>query len=213
MIITISRQFGAGGSEVAARVARALGWQLVDNELMEQVAARAGMSAEEVARREERAPSFVERLTRTLAAQNPELVPPPDGTVKELEEASLVRITESVVAEMARQGNVVLVGRAAPAVIGQQLNALHVKLVAAKAWRTEQVRERFDLTAEEATAQLDEVDRHRARYHKEYYQRDWTDPVNYHLTINTGLVGFDGAAALIIECARTMGAVPPAVPG
>ena len=212
MIITISRQFGAGGSEVAARVARALGWQLVDNELMEQVAARAGMSAEEVARREERAPSFVERLTRTLAAQNPELVPPPDGTVKELEEASLVRITESVVAEMARQGNVVLVGRAAPAVIGQQLNALHAKLVAAKAWRTEQVRERFDLTAEEATAQLDEVDRHRARYHKEYYQRDWTDPVNYHLTINTGLVGFDGAAALIIECARALGAAPPAVP-
>jgi cytidylate kinase len=167
MIITISRQFGAGGSDVAQRVARALDWQLVDNELVEQVASRAGMSPEEVARREERAPSFVERLTRTLAAQNPELVPPQGGTVKDIEEKSLVSITESVVSELARQGRVVFVGRAAPAVIGLQADALHVKLVAPRAWRIERIRERFDLTADEAERQLDEVDGQRARYHKE----------------------------------------------
>lgn len=198
MIITISRQFGAGGSEVAERVAKALGWQLVDNELVEQVASRAGMSPEEVARREERAPSFVERLTRTLAAQNPELVPPQDGTVKDIEEKSLVRITESVVSELARQGRVVFVGRAAPAVIGLQADALHVKLVAVRAFRAERIRERFDLSLEEAEKRLDEVDGQRARYHREYYQRNWSDPVNYHLTINTGLLGFDAAADVIL---------------
>jgi cytidylate kinase len=203
MIITISRQFGAGGSEVAAMVAKALDWQLVDNELVEQVAARAGMSPEEVARREERAPSFVERLTRTLAAQNPELVPPQGGTVKDMEEASLVRITESVVADLARQGRVVFVGRAAPAVIGMQSDALHVKLVAARAFRAERIRERFGFTEEEAMKQLDEVDSSRSRYHKEYYQRNWSDPVNYHLTINTGLLGLEGAAEVILS--RTAG--------
>jgi cytidylate kinase len=202
MIITISRQFGAGGSDVAQRVARALDWQLVDNELVEQVASRAGMSPEEVARREERAPSFVERLTRTLAAQNPELVPPQGGTVKDIEEKSLVSITESVVSELARQGRVVFVGRAAPAVIGLQADALHVKLVAPRAWRIERIRERFDLTADEAERQLDEVDGQRARYHKEYYHRSWSDPVNYHLTINTGLLGLDTAAEIIIGRVR-----------
>lgn len=205
MVITISRQFGAGGSEVARRVAEALGWRVVDNELVEQVAARAGMSPTEVAEREERAPSFIERLTRTLAAQNPELFPPQDGTVKDMDEASLVRVTETVVAELARQGKVVMVGRAAPAVIGQQENSLHVKLVAPKPFRIQMVVERFGCTAEEAGRQMGEVDAQRTRYHKDYYQRDWNDPVNYHMTLNTGLLGLDGAAAVIVGRARELG--------
>ena len=71
MLITVSRQFGAGGSEVARRVAAALGWRVVDNELIEAVAARAGLPPERVAEREERCATFVERLARTLAAGSP----------------------------------------------------------------------------------------------------------------------------------------------
>lgn len=205
MVITLSRQYGSGGSEVARRVAEALGWQVVDNELVEQVAARAGMTPEEVAEREERAPSFVERLTRTLAAANPELFPPPGGTVTELEEQSLVHITERVVSEMARQGRVVLVGRAAPAVIGQGGEALHVKLVAPKPFRIHAVCERFGIEPEAAARQLDEMDGKRARYHREYYQRDWTDPVNYHITLNTGALGLAGAAEVIVARCRALG--------
>ena len=190
---------------MAQRVAAALGWRVVDNELVEQVAARAGMSPNEVAEREERAPSFMERLTRTLAAQNPELFPPQDGTVKEMDEASLVRVTETVVAELARQGKVVMVGRAAPAVIGQQENALHVKLVAPKSFRIPAIIARFGRSPEDAAEQLGEVDSHRSRYHKDYYQRDWNDPVNYHMTLNTGLLGLDGAAAVIVARARDLG--------
>ena len=55
----------------------ALGWRVVDNELVEQVAARAGLPPEDVAEREERVPTFVERLARTLAAATPEVFPPP----------------------------------------------------------------------------------------------------------------------------------------
>jgi cytidylate kinase len=71
MIITISREFGAAGGEVAKRLAHALGWTLVDNELIDEVAKRVGLPPEEVAEREERAPSFIERLTRTLASAMP----------------------------------------------------------------------------------------------------------------------------------------------
>jgi cytidylate kinase len=77
-----------------------------------------------------------------------------------------------------------------------------VKLVAARAWRAERVRERFSLTEAEALKQLEEVDGQRARYHKEYYQRSWSDPVNYHLTINTGLLGIEGAAEVILSRVR-----------
>src|SRR4026208_844701 len=117
MIITISRQYGAGGSEVARRVAARLGWRVVDNELVEEVAARAGLPPEAVAEREDRVPSFAERLARTLAASTPELfaAPEPGGTVPKLQETDLVRITETVVAEVAAKGRVVLVGRGSPA--------------------------------------------------------------------------------------------------
>src|SRR4051812_425160 len=134
MVVTISRQFGAGGSEVAGRVAAILGWRLVDNELVERVAARAGLPAEDVARLEERGPSFIERLARSLVAATPELFSAGGaatrGAVPEFHEADLVRITETVVAEIAAQGNVVFVGRATPAVLASERDAFHVRVVA-----------------------------------------------------------------------------------
>lgn len=203
MVITISRQYGAGGSEIAAKVAEALGWSVVDNELIEQVAARAGLSPEEVAEREERVPGFIERLGRTLAAASPELFPPPGGTVDELTEQQLVRITQSVVAELAAQGRVVMVGRAAPAVLGDE-RALHVKLVAPVLFRVHRTVERLGITPEKARKIVDDMDSHRLRYHREYYGRDWGDPLNYHMTLNTGRLGLAGAASVIVGRAREM---------
>jgi cytidylate kinase len=207
MLITISRQYGAGGSEVARRVAAALGWRVVDNELVEEVAARAGVPADQVAERDERAPSFVERLARTLAASTPELFPPsvPSGTLPKLQEVDLVRMTELVVAEAAAKGRLVLVGRAAPAVLAQERDSLHVKLVAPRAYRIQAAAERLGVDLQEATAVVEESDSTRARYHRQYYHRDWNDPVNYHMVLNTGALGFDGATSAIVSEARRRG--------
>jgi CMP/dCMP kinase len=207
VLITISRQFGAGGSEVARRVAQALGWRVVDNELVEEVASLAGLPPETVAEREERAASFTERLARTLAASAPELLPPPvpGGTVPELQEADLVRLTERVVAEAAAKGKLVLVGRAATAVLARERDCLHVRLVAPKAYRIAAAADRLGLGADQAAAAVDESDAARARYHRQYYQRDWNDPVNYHLVVNTGALGLEGASAVIIAEARRRG--------
>jgi cytidylate kinase len=207
MLITISRQYGAGGSEVARRVAEGLGWRVVDNELVERVAARAGLPAEQVAEREERVPSFVERLARTLAASTPELFPPqlPTGTVPKIQEADLVRITESVVAEAAAKGRLVLVGRAAPAVLARERDSLHVKLVAPKDVRVQAAAARLGIDLQKATAVVEESDSTRARYHRQYYRRDWNDPVNYHIVLNTGAIGLDGATDLIVTEAGRRG--------
>ena len=205
MVITISRQYGAGGSDVARRVASALGWSVVDNELVEQVAQRAGIPMAEVAERDERAPGFVERLTRTLAAATPELFPPPEGTVADLDEATLVRITEGVVGEMAGRGRVVLVGRAAPAVLGQQEDALHVKLVAPRPFRIHAASQRLGMDPAEVVKIVDDTDAMRARYHREYYNRDWADPLNYHMVLNTGALGLAGAAGVIVARAHALG--------
>jgi cytidylate kinase len=205
MVITISREYGAGGSEIARRVAAALGWSVVDNELVEEVAERAGLTPAEVAEREERAPTFVERLSRTLAAAMPEFVAPPGGTVPELDEARLVRITESVVAELAEKGKVVLVGRAAPVVLGRREGALHVRLVAPRPDRVRAISERLGIDPDEAGRIVDESDAMRASYHREYYEREWTDPLNYDMTLNTGALGLQGAADVVVARARRLG--------
>jgi CMP/dCMP kinase len=207
MLITISRQYGAGGSELARRVAASLGWRVVDNELVEEVAARAGLPAKDVAEREESAPSFAERLARTMAASTPELFPTslPGGTLPKLQEADLVRITESVVAEAAARGRLVVVGRAAPAVLAQERNSVHVKLIASRPYRIKAAAERLGIDLSKAVSVVDESDANRARYHRQYYRRDWNDPVHYHMVLNSEALGLDGATEVIVSRVRALG--------
>jgi cytidylate kinase len=203
MIITISRQVGAGGSEIARQVADTLHLRLVDNELIDRVADRAGMPRAEVARREERAPGFLERLVRALSRSAPELQSQAPERLPEPEEASLVATTERVVAEIAAEGKVVLVGRAAPAVLAGAHDALHIKIVAPEATRIERLMRGDGIDAREAERRIRESDSNRARYHAHYYRRDWNDPANYHMVLNAGRLGLEGATALIVTQART----------
>jgi len=174
---------------------------------VERVAARAGLTPEAVARREERVPTFIERLARTLVAATPELLVPPEagGTVSSLSEEDLVRVTELVVEEVAAEGKVVLVGRAAPAVLAGKRDAIHVKVVAPRDWRIRAAAERLGVPPAEAATITDDTDKMRARYHRLYYERDWNDPTNYHMLLNTAALGLDGAAAVIVERARARG--------
>ena len=204
MLITISRQYGAGGSIVATKVAEALGWSVIDNELVDEVARRIGKPAEEVAELEERAPSFGERLARALVA-SPEVPLVIPDTIENLDEPSLVKITEKVVAEAANQDRVVLVGRAAVAVLARVPGALHTRVVAPKPFRIRVLMSRLNTDEKGAEKAINEIDARRGRYHKEYYQRDWSDPANYHMVLNTELLGFDGAAELIVARARSLG--------
>jgi len=199
MIITISREFGAGGAEVAEALARALGWTLVDNELIDEVAKRVGLAPEEIAEREERAPSFIERLTRTLASAMPEFVAPEGGTLPDLSEEHLARVTEKAVSDLAGHENIVLVGRAAAAVLAARPGALHVKVVAPPAQRIARVAARRNVDPKEAEKLVNESDGNRGRYHKQYYQRDWKDASNYHLVVNTGMLGVQRAVDILLS--------------
>ncbi|HWA16708.1 MAG TPA: cytidylate kinase-like family protein [Gemmatimonadales bacterium] len=205
MLITISRQYGAGGSEVARLVADRLGWTVVDNEIVDRVAQRAGLAPKTVAEQDERSPGFVERLAQALTASSQEFAVPELGVAVRAEDPNLVKLTEMVVHEIAEQGRAVLVGRAAPAVLGQSFPAIHVKLVAEKPFRIALAMREEGLDQRTAERRLHEIDGQRRRYHREHYGRDWDDPVHFHLTLNTGLLGLDGAADLIVHQARRLG--------
>ncbi len=205
MLITVSRQYGAGEEVISEQVAEALGWTVVDSAFIARVAERAGLPPEEVARHEERIPSFMERLARVTAHSFPELFASTAEPIAEFEEEKLVKITRNLVKELANEGRMILVGRAATAVLAQKEDVLHVRLVAPREVRIRRVAEKLGLEPDEAARVLVETDQNWAKYHETYYSRDWADPTHYHMVLNTAWLTFDGAARLIVGVARAMG--------
>ena len=198
-VITVTRQYASGGSDVARLVAAQLEWDVIDNEFVAAVARRAGLPPDEVAQREERAPGLLERIARTLAVASPELfVASATVPTVEQDEATIVQVTERVIAEAAAHGRIVLVGRGAQAVLAQRPDALHVYVVAPRPWRMRLAVERLGVNEADVDRLVDETDRQRDQYVKTYYGRQRQDISNYDLIVNTARVGIDGAAALVV---------------
>ncbi len=207
-VVTVSRMFGSGGSEVAARVASALGFALLDNAFVDRVAAGLGASREEVEEREERLPSLAERLADTLALGSPEIVPAAMHGDLPFTEERMLEVTRRVVEEAVAAGPVVLVGRGAQAYLAPREDALHVFCcgpVDALARRIAE-RERIDLAA--ATKRVEETNARRDHYVRRHWHREWRSPAQYDLCVNTARLGIEGAADLIAQAARARFRLP-----
>ena len=125
-VITVSRMFGSGGSEVAERVADAFGWSLFDNAMVDAIAERSGLTRAEVTAQDERVPSMVERLAAALSFGSPEIMPPvPSGPIETTEER-IVAVTRRVIEEAVQIGPAVFVGRGAQCLLAERSDALHV---------------------------------------------------------------------------------------
>jgi cytidylate kinase len=205
MVITISRQYMAGGSDVAARVAETLGWTVFDDALIDAVAERSGFAPEDVQSLEESVPSFMERFAQSSALSSPENLLSTPSAIDGPATVRLAHVTRDVIEELGQQDRLVFVGRAAAAVLASEGNAIHVRLVAPIESRVREAMNRLGLSEEEARSAVEERDRGRERYHKELFGRDWNDPVNYHLVLNTEILGRAGAAELIVARARSLG--------
>lgn len=205
MVITISRQYMAGGSDVAARVAEALGWTVIDDALIDAVAERSGFSPEDVQSLEESVPSFMERFAQSSALSSPENLLSTPNAIDGPATVKLAHVTREVIEEFGRQDRLVFVGRAAAAVLTSERDVIHVRLVASLEFRVHEAIDRLGLGEQEARSEVEERDRGRERYHKELFGRDWSDPVNYHLVLNTEVLGRAGAAELVVARARSLG--------
>src|SRR5258708_7617066 len=164
-VITISREYGAGGGEVARRLAEALGWELLDRELLHQAAAVEHVPDADLERVDEQAISLVDRLR---------LHPPHERYLRGLNE---------VARQAAARGNVVLVGRGARHLLGDIPGAFHVRLVARPDWRTRRMAEREGWTLGQAQARCQEVDVARKRFTRYFFGGDAVKPENFDLTI------------------------------
>jgi len=201
-LITVSRQYGSGGSEVAERVARALDWHLYDNAVVDEVARRLGMPAEEVSAREERVPSLAERLASIMALGVPEVMPTVADLAMQPSEERIVEMTKRVIEEAVQSGPAVLVGRGAQCMLAERADALHVFCYAPTEALSSYAVTNLGIAREDAARVVAERNHHREQYVKQHWKRDWRDFANYHVCVNTAWLGLDGAAELIVQLAR-----------
>ena len=201
-IVTISRQYGSGGSDVAARVAKALGWRLLDNAIIDRVAEELGTSVEEVEAREERVPSLVQRLADAMALGSPEMLTPIADASLPPSDETLLDVTRQVIAEAIASGPVVLVGRGAQSMLAERSDTLHVFCYAPKAALVARAMRRLNLDAAAAQKAVEETNRQREQFVRKHWNRSWSAHENYHLCVNTDWLGIDGSAELIIGVSR-----------
>ena len=201
-VITISRTFGSGGSDVAAAVAERLGWGLLDNALVERVAIGLHTTPAHVQAIEERAPSFAERIANTFAYSSQEMLSAPFGAPLPPTEERIMEVTHRVIDEAVARGPVVLVGRGAQAWLAARRDAVHVLCVGTRESCVARILARETLTTAEAVRLIDDTNRRRHDFVKRNWGREWLAPENYHLCVNTGWLGVAGAADLVVRVVR-----------
>jgi hypothetical protein len=211
-VIPISRMYGSGGSEVAQRVAAALGWALVDNDIVDAIAERSGLTRAEVSAQDERVPSLVERLASALSLGSPEMLPPiPTGPVETTEER-IVAVTQRVIEEAVQAGPAVFVGRGAQCLLAEREDAVHVFCHAPRAALRKYAMDTFKVGQDEADKMVAEQNKQREQYVRRHWNRNWLAHENYHLCLNTAWLGLDGAADLVVDAARKQFARAAAAP-
>lgn len=210
-MITIGRQFGAGGEPVAQLVAKQLGAHVLDRQLVGEVARRLEIPAEEVESQDEAPGSLLSRLLTALGSSTVEFSAPPEVAAWAPPYAdpafdprkAILSITQQVIKEAARTDNAVIVGHGGAYVLRDHPGALHVFLMAPEAVRVKAVMNMFGGDEAEARKQVKQKDANRSAYVKQVYGHDWVHPSHYHLVIDTDHFGFEGAAGLIVAAVRS----------
>jgi cytidylate kinase len=199
-VITISRQYGSEGNEIAANLCQLLGYQAFDKHLMEQVAAEVGLTKGEVVDFSEDQHQVRSFLDRLLGVPTPVMTQSRTWSeVKVIDAADSIPLVQSIIRAAYKHDKVVIVGRGGQAVLRDDPGVLHVRIEAPLETRMQRVQLREGITLEEAHDRVIQRDRAAADYLKQFYNVDWSDALLYHLILNTGRWSIEAASRLIVN--------------
>ncbi len=207
-VITISRQYGSGGDEIAKRLCEILGYHYFDKQLMLQVAAEIGFSENELVDFSEenyKVRGFFNRLFGSRPVAQVETWKRDVSTgahkleIEELDEEQCVRMIQVSIGAAYRQGNLVILGRGGQAILKEAPGVLHVRIEAPLGARVMRVQEKENLSLLVAEERVRARDQATASYLRRFYGIDWSDPMNYHLIINTGKWDLENAAHIVVN--------------
>lgn len=205
-LVTVSREFGAGGSEVAAELGRRLDWPVLDQDIVHRVAARLRLDRRTVEHFDEHPPSLVARIATVLVVPQPDLYSfPVEGELPSHD--TIATTTRAVIEEMGASPPLIVVGHGAQSIFCRREDVLHLRLVAPVAVRLKRVMARLNVDAAFAGTLIHRADRDRQAYVQRYFHKDWRSDQLYTLQINTGHVTIPEAVGLVESIVRSRGAM------
>lgn len=191
-IITISREFGSGGRTIGHKVAERLGIPFYDKELVNQIALESGFAPKFVEEHGEHSPSS----SLFSYAFAPQGVP---GVMNGLSTADFLwNIQCSVILQLAENGACVIVGRNADYILKDRPDALHTFIFADMAFRADRIVRLYGESDKSPEARLNEKDKRRRVNYQHYTGRTWGQSQNYGICLNSGILGIDQCADIIV---------------
>jgi cytidylate kinase len=202
-IVTIEREYGSGGGEIAQLLSTHLGWKLWDQLLTEEIARLANCPKAVVQVREERTDPLYYRLFKSFLRGSYE------GSLNAhklnvVDSESILKITERVVQHAAKTGNSVIVGRGSQHFLRTRPDTLRVFLYASREDKLRRLLARGK-SASEAQQLVDTVDRERADFIQKYFHVEWPDRAIYHTMINTA-IGDQPVVQMILDLMKVVDA-------
>lgn len=195
--VTLSREYGSGGGEIAARLSKTLGWNLLDHEAVAQVAQKLGISVEEAEAWDEHVDSFGMRLLNGLSLIQPPMPNSMQNNITLPNNPFYHEAMRSVVTAALAMGHVVVVGRGSQMQLQERRDVLHIRVVAPLEQRVAYVMKREGLSYDRAQTRIHYKDNGRVRYLQTQYHQDPANPLLYDLVINTAFISLDSAVQLI----------------
>lgn len=207
-VITVSRQVGSGGDAIVQRVCELLDYRYFDKRLMTEVASEAGLSDHEIVDFSEDAykvRNILERLFRPggrtvkrVPLRQRDATGAETLTDEELDEARCIGLVRSTIHAAHAAGNVLIVGRGGQAILKDEPDVLHVRLIAPMRDRIPRIRRQEDLSIIDAEQWILRHDRATAEYLRRFFGIEWDDPLLYHVVLNTSKWSVDGAAHALV---------------
>lgn len=199
-IITIEREYGCGGGEIAQLVANRLGWKLWDQRLTEEIARLANCPKAVVEAREERNDPLYYRLFKSFLRGSYE------GSINApklhlVDSETILRITRRVVEHAAEKGSCVIVGRGSQQFLKSRPDTLRVFLYATRENKVRRLLSRGK-NEKEAEELVDIVDRERADFIQKYFNVEWPDRAIYHTMMNTA-IGDEAVVNMVLSFIQT----------
>ena len=206
-VITISRQHGSGGDEVAARVCDMLGYRFFDKRVMERMATEFGVSSSNVvdfSEEQYEVRGFLDRLRgpRVVAqvrSWSEDVSGRREPVVQQLDEHQAISMVRRTILAAYDQDNIVILGRGGQAILRGQPGVLHIRIEAPLEDRVHRVQQEEGVNERDAGRQVTGRDKAAADYVDNFYEVDWSDPMLYDLVLNTGTWDAEAAARIIVN--------------
>lgn len=194
--VTISREYGSGGGEIAAQIAQRLGWQVIDHVIVQRVAQALATNQAAVEAHDEHVEGVLTRILNDLRYIDPNALAyaPPLGAV--LSDEVYREAVAKVVRAAAEQGQVVIVGRGSQVLLAERRDVLRVRIIAPLEQRIASVMQSEGVDQPEAASRVHTKDQERTRYLESGYHREPGDADLYDLVLNLSRI--DPASAVNI---------------